>query len=289
MAWNNAQGMGSYALEDLYNLPEYNRKAILRQLLVQADPVIIHPLFEPDDFNPDVSSGLLLLQELTRRTDKLGTILGVEAKEIYYGENEFLVWWDGLHAFMHPPGSGVNNSSEIGRMVRKIVVRYDMRDMDDKGSHLATELKRMFELTRAEHVAIELLGSGTVEGSDFATQAVIQGIAAIVGALIRYFGDAFTIRKALGGWVLLGTESFSCFRSYWDSPSESARERASRSEASFEELMQIQVNRWIGEHSMTEPRSQFLDHGRGQTFLTADLGRWPAWSQNISPVLPFKQ
>ena len=202
MAWNDAQRTGCYTLEKLNRLPDDNRKATLRQYLVQTDPVIIHPFTELEALNSDISSGLLLLQESTERTDDLGTLLGTESKKIFYGENEFLVWWDGLREFMHPPES---RDSEIGGMVRRIVVRYDMRQMCDKRRHLASELELLFELARAERVTIEILGSGTAEGSDFATQAVIQGMSTIVRDLILYFGDRFSIRKALGGWILLNS------------------------------------------------------------------------------------
>ncbi|KAJ6436080.1 hypothetical protein O9K51_11393 [Purpureocillium lavendulum] len=268
-------GMASCMIEDLYSTTDSNRKATLHQYLVQPDPVIINPLFQWDAFNPGILSGLLLLQMLARRSDALGKVIEAEARDIFYGENEFLVWWDGLYDFLHPPWSGTDHKSDIGRMVRKIVVRYDMRAMNTKLRHLSTELEHLFKLTRPRRVAVEIQGSGTAEGSDIATQAVIQDISGIVKALLDHFGDIFTIQKAIGGWVLLNATEFSCLRSYWDSPSESAREAASRSQATFEEIMQLQVERWIRGQSMRDPGLQIPTHEGGQAYLSADLGGYP--------------
>lgn len=266
-------GIASGTMEDLYSATESNRKATLHQYLVQPDPVIINPLFEWDAFNPGLSSGLLLLQILARRSDALGKAIEAEARAIFYGNNEFLVWWDGLYDFLHPPWGENHHKSDIGRMVRRLVVRYDMRAVNTKLRDLPKELEHLFKLTRPQRVAVEIQGSGTAQGSDIATQAVIQDISGIVKALIDYFGDVFTIQKAVGGWVLLKATEFSCLRSYWDSPSESAREAASRSQATFEEIMQLQVERWIHGQSMRDPGLQILTHEGGQTYLSADIGR----------------
>lgn len=131
MAREGPQVLGHFTLEQFYSVPTDDRIAALRQHLVQNDPVVIHPFFEPGTFNPDIASGLLLLQEAAMSTDDIGKLLEKEAREIYYGENEFLVWWDGLREFMDTSGDGTNRD-DVGSMVRKVVIRYDIRDKDEK-------------------------------------------------------------------------------------------------------------------------------------------------------------
>lgn len=275
MAYSGGQRLDYCTPEELSRASKTTRKLTLRQCLVQPDPVIIHPLFEWNAFNPEVSSGLLLLRDLAKRTDALGMIIATEAREIFYAENEFLVWWDGLHEFLRPFSWERLGESDVGKLIRKIVVRYDMRDTSHKARELTTELEHLFRLTGAQQVVIELQGSGTAEGSDIATQTVIQRIAVTVKALIDYFGEVFTIHKVIGGWVLLNAAEVSSLRSYWDSPSEAARERASRSQATFEEIMQIQVERWIGAQTVSNSSLAILGQEGGQTFLTADLSGYP--------------
>ena len=96
MAYCGGQTLGYCTPEELYRTSKSTRKLTLRQRLVQSDPVIIHPLFEWKAFNPEISSGLQLLRDLAMRTDALGMVIATEAREIFYAENEFLVWWDGL-------------------------------------------------------------------------------------------------------------------------------------------------------------------------------------------------
>ncbi len=275
MAYCGGQTLGYCTPEELYRTSKSTRKLTLRQRLVQSDPVIIHPLFEWKAFNPEISSGLQLLRDLAMRTDALGMVIATEAREIFYAENEFLVWWDGLRDFLRPLWWERLDGSEVGKLIRKIVVRYDMRDTGHKARELTTELKHLFALAGAQQVVIELQGSGTAEGSDIATQTVIQGIAVTVKALIDYFGEVFTIHKVIGGWVLLNAAEVSSLRSYWDPPSEAAKEGASRSQATFEEIMQIQVEGWIRAQTVSNSSLAILGQEGGQTFLTADLGGYP--------------
>ncbi|KAH7231092.1 hypothetical protein BKA59DRAFT_550010 [Fusarium tricinctum] len=77
-------------VEEFSRLPLVQRKSIFGQHLVQPQRVVIE---EGDDghdiMNPAIANGVLLLQQLFMGKDEKGKQMVKEAREVYYGENEF--------------------------------------------------------------------------------------------------------------------------------------------------------------------------------------------------------
>lgn len=178
------------------------------------------------------------------------------AREVYYGQNEFLVHWEGLGEFLtatEKPGG------DVGSLVRRIIVRYDTRDGYDGKFNVPLELSHLFRLTRPMKIVLEIFGTGTPEGSDEETQSVLKHISAIVRKLLQHFGDCFTVQKSLGGRLLLHNPKSFDLRSYWEAPSLAAKTKMQRGEATFEEAMQVQMNRWTSSMHYEDPSDQKVE------------------------------
>ncbi|TQV90131.1 hypothetical protein IF1G_11209 [Cordyceps javanica] len=222
-------------MERLYALNDEERKATLRQRLVEDCHVVVHPLLELGAFNPNIVPWLPLLDRSV-----MGAELANQAEAIFYGKNSFLVWWDALQEFLSPA-----NGMPTDKLVKHVIVRYNLQELQASGRNLATELQHLLRLTNAELVAVDIAGGGAPDGSDLQTQVVLRDIASIVDRLISHFGPRFVIGRSLGEWPALYNIKWASFKSYWQKPAPSARERSKSSEASFEETMQLQVESWI--------------------------------------------
>lgn len=222
-------------MDRLHALTGEERMATLSQRLVDKCHIAIHPLLEIGTFNPDIVSSLPLLDRSV-----MGDELANQAEAIFYGKNTFLVWWDALQEFLSP-----RHRLPTDKLVRRVIVRYSFQELCTSKRNLVTELYHLFRLSNAELIAIDITGSGTPDGSDLATQMIFRDIASIVQQLFVHFGTRFLIGRSLGEWPALYDIKWVSFRSYWQPPMPSARDRMKRGEASFEETMQLQVESWI--------------------------------------------
>ena len=222
-------------MDRLQALTDEERIATLSQRLVDECHIVVHPLLEIGTFNPDIVSSLPLLDRSV-----MGDELANQAEAIFYGRNTFLVWWDALQEFLSP-----RHGLPTDKLVRRVIVRYSFQELYTSKRNLVTELYHLFRLSNAELVAIDITGSGTPDGSDLATQMVLRDIASIVQQLFLHFGTRFVIGRSLGEWPALYDIKWVSFRSYWQPPMPSARDRMKGGEASFEETMQLQVESWM--------------------------------------------
>jgi hypothetical protein len=119
-------------------------------------------------------------------------------------------------------------------------------DKVEGNTHAVRDLSRLKQLKNAEHIVIQILGGGAVDGSDLKTQKKIEEIAPIVKKLITQFGPRLEVRKALRT-SYGGPHLFKDITSYWKEPNGIPSSNLRSGKASFEELMQIQISEWTGE------------------------------------------
>ncbi|UKZ78694.1 hypothetical protein TrVFT333_006440 [Trichoderma virens FT-333] len=144
---------------------------------------------------------------------------------VFYGENEFLIWWHGLREFISGFPVGESESPSVNRIVRNLTVRYDMRDGKNYGKDLVAELENLFHFSNATCLTLEIIGEGAADGSDFDTQLLVKEVSSIVKRLIDHFGTRFQIRKGFGSCALLPSPRVFSLTSYWDHPQDSTREK----------------------------------------------------------------
>ncbi|KAF4459113.1 hypothetical protein FALBO_14134 [Fusarium albosuccineum] len=109
-------------------------------------------------------------------------------------------------------------------------------------------LQDVFHFKNAKQITLAFQGNGLLDGSDLATHQTIKDLSYVVKLLIDHFGDRFTVMK------ILGTDDDDRFngrvspsrvlRSYWEVPSEDARQSVMRGDATFEQLMQVEIEEW---------------------------------------------
>ncbi|EQL00852.1 hypothetical protein OCS_03429 [Ophiocordyceps sinensis CO18] len=201
--------------------------------------------------------------------DEAGRRLVNEANEVYYGENEFHVRLRHLFDFLQNTGGDVDPSVAIPPLVRKkVTIEVELHDIwhssevladfgsaqdaksdyhDEENGEIARwtrgRLRNVALLTNAESILVVLLGVGVVDGSDLGTHQTIKDIASVVRALIGQFGGRFDITKVLTRGQGLGGS----IRSYWDRPSAEARVCVFNGWATTEQLMQVEIARWLDE------------------------------------------
>ncbi|KAL7940693.1 hypothetical protein V8C42DRAFT_336906 [Trichoderma barbatum] len=251
-------------LSSFLQLPNEDQACILEQYyLVLEEPVILHPSLEPLELNGPVGNGIALLQllglarstldqqllGLARSTNTLD--LMCRARKIFYGRNDFIIWWHGLADFIGGVSTGAD-CSVADLVVRNVTVRYDLREDEKYGKDLVTELERLFCLQSASHLTLEIIGGGTAEGSDMKTQQLLKDVCSVIKRLIAHFGTRFNVQKGLGEFALLPSPPTKDLTSYWNKPIRLTREKVHKSIANFEEVMQVQVETWLGESSFDE-------------------------------------
>jgi len=249
------QMLGTRTPAQFSKLPAERRKAVFRSHLVQGGYVQIEEGDDDDFFNEDIADGALLRQEYVMGSDDIGKQLVKEAREIYYAENTFTVRSHWLCEFVRDTLAD-GKPMAIEPLVRRIMVRVDVEhihDMDNfeympegetEKSWVVRDLRQLLAFTNAEWIGIEIWGGGALDGSDLGTQQKMKEMSGIVKQLIDRFGDAFTIKKIAREKAL-----FHNLRPYWKPVSAAAKQRLKVGKASFEELMQIQIEEWTRQSS----------------------------------------
>ncbi|KAL7904028.1 hypothetical protein GGI35DRAFT_490867 [Trichoderma velutinum] len=259
------------------NLPNPEQACVLEKCLVQDEPVIFYPWLQPLDLNKRVGYGITLLQRLSSCQNESTIDLLGHAREIFYSQNKFLIWWHGIEAFLNGASAGVVDKCAVDFIVRNVTVRYNMREEKKYGKDLVTELERLFCLNSAEcRLTLEIIGGGTAEGSDPKTLKLLGDVCSIVERLIAHFGTHFNIQKGLGELDLLPSPQAEDLTSYWDKPNQSTRENVYRSEATFKDFMQVQVESWLGRTSLDESSNESNDWSM--------VGPWELQDASISAL-----
>ncbi|KAJ3455209.1 hypothetical protein MRS44_013809 [Fusarium solani] len=109
-------------------LPLTERKSILRQHLVQPEPVIIEEGDDDNALNPNISDGVLLLQPLFVGKGAMGKQVVKEAREVHYGENKFWVRLHWLCEFQCDQYDLDAPPAPIAPLVRHIIVETGLHD-----------------------------------------------------------------------------------------------------------------------------------------------------------------
>ncbi|KAG4275186.1 hypothetical protein FPRO04_14432 [Fusarium proliferatum] len=257
-------------------LPLVQRKSILGQYLVQLQPVIIEEGDDDHEMNPKIAKGVLLLQQLFMGKDETGKQMVKEAREVYYGENEFLVRLHWLCEFRCDTYN-IDAVLPIAPLVRRLIVKTDLHDgydlendTDDNPfyphdgigdgedkidlSHIRPtggiiarrtrkHLENLFLFINAEEITLVLCGSGPPDGSDAATRQTIADISVTVKRLIEFFGNRFAVQK----WPENISHLTRNLVSYWNKPTDLTRRDVKEGRASFQQQMQMDVERWTRE------------------------------------------
>jgi hypothetical protein len=233
------QILGGCTVAGFWQRPVADRQNVYRAYLQSTDTII--SMSGPGDGFMDMpNDGTMLLQEYYMGYDYPGKRLVAEAREFFYGANQFAVPSHLLEEFAQDPltdGSSVN----VARLVDRVIVR--VRDGDSPNDEAGTRgLHHLATFTNATQVDIELAVGGAVNGLDLTTQQVIRDIAVVVKGLIDQFQDKLSIRTE--STISMQTANI---RPYWDPPTTASIEKLRQGQdCSPEELMQIQIAKWTG-------------------------------------------
>ena len=118
---------------------------------------------------------------------------------------------------------------------------------DSPASWTRKRLEPVFSFTNAHRVTIILSGGGLLDGSDHSTHQTIKDIARSVRRLIDQFGGRFDIKKRLTRQPYPSKS----LRSYWDPPTDAARRSVRKGNATFEQIVQIEMEEWTAEFPST--------------------------------------
>ncbi|OBS16141.1 hypothetical protein FPOA_13211 [Fusarium poae] len=266
-------------VEEFSQLPLVQRKSIFGQHLVQPQRVIIEEGDDGHEMNAAIANGVLLLQQLFMGKDEKGKQMIKEAREVHYGENEFWVrlhWLCEFRCDQYDFGTVL----PIAPLARRLIVETDQtdlhdgydaeNDMDDNpfyphdgigdrkenidpnhirpsGDIVARRtrkrLEELFLFVNAEEITLVLRGGGPSDGSDAATRQTIADISVTVKRLIEFFGNRFAIEK----WSKNRSRSTRNLVSYWSKPTDLTRRDVNEGRASFQQQMQMDVERWTRE------------------------------------------
>ena len=107
-------------------------------------------------------------------------------------------------------------------------------------------LRQLFGRESLREVVIRLMGGGSGDGSDLATQLKAREISRVVKRLMGWMrGRQGVVRVekvvAIDEVCQLAERNIS---GWWESPSAAGRQRFRRGRASFEEVMQMQMEEW---------------------------------------------
>lgn len=271
-------------VEKFSQLPLIERKSIFNEHLVQPQRVIIEEGDDGHEMNPAIADGVLLLQQLFMGKDETGRQMTKEAREVHYGENEFLVRLHWLCEFQYDQYDLDTEPLPIAPLVRRLIVEMNLHDAydweddtednphypgdgigDDNGEEGSQDsdgirpsgnivarrsrkrLEDLFLFTNADKITLVLRGDGPLDGSDIATRQTIADISTTVKRLINSFGNRFAIEK----WSPNKSRSTRSLLSYWNEPTDLTRRDVREGRASFQQHMQMNVERWTREPATT--------------------------------------
>lgn len=231
----------SRTVADFLRFPPDKREEILAKCLLQEQPVVIEEGFE--------TYHILLCGYEVGRNDN-GRRLTREAAAVYY-RNTFIVRMHWLCEFMSDTIADGITPVRTGPMLRgTLIIHADIDchltepfadDVDTLCAWTRSALDDLFEFAKASRIVLVLRGEGPQDGSDPATQDVLKDIAPVIRRLLTVFGERFEIKKD----ALRPSKYSHSFRSYWNAPTDLARQRVRDGIAAFEEVMQVRIEGWI--------------------------------------------
>ncbi|KAJ6789248.1 hypothetical protein PWT90_10397 [Aphanocladium album] len=261
--------LGTATLEAFARFTPAKRKEILRRSQVQRKPVIIDEGDDDGSLNPGTADGIILRIEYFMGTSDVAKQIIKEARELYYGENHFVVHLHWLCEFIVDRIQNDDIRVDVPPLVGAITVEVDLHDGNNE-HHIYTapkpdersdpfgmsercgqgklarwtqeELRTLLRFTSAKEVVVMLRGGGMLDGSDLATQQTVRDIAAVVKELTTQFGDKLKVFKRIDRQSRpFGEQSI---RSYWDAPTTVVLENVRRGQGTFKEIMQVQIWEW---------------------------------------------
>jgi hypothetical protein len=261
--------LNTATLEAFVLRPEAQRKAILRRSQVQAKPVIIDEGDDDGSLNPETADGVILRIEYWMGTSDAAKQIIKEARDLYYGENHFVVRLHWLCEFIVDRIQNDDITVDVPPLVGAITVEVDLHDghnehhtyttpgLDDRldlfgrserrgqgklARWTQEELRTLLRFTNATKVVVMLRGGGMLDGCDLATQQTVRDIAGVVQELMAQFGDKLGIFKRIERQNRpFATQSI---RSYWETPTRDVMDNVRRGNGTFRDIMQVQIWEW---------------------------------------------
>lgn len=236
-----------------------SREDVYWRYLVKDSGHVIVDESDEDDLNPEIAKGVILRQEHFVGSDAAGRQIAEEAREVYYTENSFYVRSHWLCEFL-VDALASDEPFRVEGLIRRLAVTVDLRHVYDDGTDRSSrgreegravrDLKQLMGLEKAEWIGIYVVGGGAANGSDLATQQKIKEISGVVQELIERFQGRLTIRKVRTEREVLEWGGYD-LRRYWEKPTARAKRKVVEGTASFEELMQVQMEEWTRKVSAT--------------------------------------
>lgn len=175
-----------------------------------------------------------------------------EARRFFYQRTEFVFSADWIGKFLADQLGQWDGAVPVEELVRSVIIRVDRRRMH--GSKIAQYLRRSLEFTNIDSLKVEIWAKGALDGSDYETQDTVRKMAGAVQELIDKFGDRFSIWKVrleeeeMNGWRDDYIGEPCNITAWWDGPPIESWTRLKQGTASFQELMQDQIESWKDQH-----------------------------------------
>jgi len=250
--------LGGLGPAEFVQLPRDQRNNVYKRHLVkQEGNVRVDEADDDNDLNPEITQGVILMQEWCVGSDEAGRQIMQEAREIYYMENSFEVRSHWLREFLADTLVD-GKARKVEELVRMITVIVDIRhpwqgqghvskSKGERKSEAVQDLEQLLKCAdEVELIMIEIRGGGAADGSDLGTQMKIKEICKIVKELISKFGDErVRIWKRLQLPAMPAQKFLRNLTGYWKAPGVGVKDRLWASKTtSFEELMQVQIEDW---------------------------------------------
>lgn len=110
------------------------------------------------------------------------------------------------------------------------------------------DLRQLSQLTKAEMIYVYIIGGGASDGSDLRAQLKIRQICRVVKRLLNLFGERLKVWKVLKFNDLevqgTGPPAARDITDYWTAPTVDVKARVVESQATFRDIMQVQIAAW---------------------------------------------
>ncbi|KAH8669235.1 hypothetical protein BGZ61DRAFT_498078 [Ilyonectria robusta] len=116
---------GGKSFEDFEKLPEDERRNVFREYLVEKTPIVIQ---QPIAWTSQESIDSFLLLKNEVRDNESGKRLLQEARQVFYEENSFIVFWSDLDRFLDDLLGRWTDAVPVKSLVRRITVRVERHE-----------------------------------------------------------------------------------------------------------------------------------------------------------------
>ena len=107
------------------------------------------------------------------------------------------------------------------------------------------DLRQLSQLTKAEMIYIYIIGGGVSDGSDLTSQLKIREICQVVKRLLNLFGERLKVWKVerfnVSKVRVTGPPTSRDVTNYWTAPTADVKIRVVESQATFRDIMQVQI------------------------------------------------